>query len=306
MRVKAIASKTDHPLSRAGYLQARALQTSLRRAMRRQQAAAPTGDELDAADELSTKAADGSELGSLVALLLSAGALWASPFARCVQTALVALQPLRSRAGALAIELKPNARERREMTKLSSIGNCHGERIVSRCVEKLREVRPDDEASTSGARKEAEAAAVDTAEVESQWWSGSAEGDREYAERLRELLAQVQYSSHDSIVIVGHGELFQQLLADHAHPAVRERQPGAIDALLSEPIAHCAVVWCCLDFQRGAARPITDVAVMSDYLEETMGGRGRRASSAADPLGTPAASRGATPSPQTTPNTPRA
>ena len=44
---------------------------------------------------------------------------------------------------------------------------------------------------------------------------------------------------------------------------------------------------------------------MSDYLE-TMGGRGRRASSAADPLGTPAASRGATPSPQTTPNTPRA
>ena len=65
-----------------------------------------------------------------------------------MQTALVALQPLRSRAGALAIELKPNARERREMTKLSSIGNCHGERIVSRCVEKLREVRPDDEAST--------------------------------------------------------------------------------------------------------------------------------------------------------------
>ena len=116
----------------------------------------------------------------------------------------------------------------------------------------------------------------------------------------------MQYSSHDSIVIVGHGELFQQLLADHAHPAVRERQPGAIDALLSEPIAHCAVVWCCLDFQRGAARPITDVAVMSDYIEETMGGRGRRASSAADPLGTPAASRGATPSPQTTPNTPRA
>ena len=72
------------------------------------------------------------------------GAIWSSPLARCVQTAMVALQPLTAN-GAVSVELKPMARERRELTNLhTSIGNSFGEHIRTRCLAKSREVIASD------------------------------------------------------------------------------------------------------------------------------------------------------------------
>ena len=72
------------------------------------------------------------------------GAIWSSPLARCVQTAMVALQPLTAN-GAVSVELKPMARERRELTNLhTSIGNSFGEHIRTRCLAKSREVMASD------------------------------------------------------------------------------------------------------------------------------------------------------------------
>ena len=72
------------------------------------------------------------------------GAIWSSPLARCVQTAMVALQPLTA-SGAVSVELKPMARERRELTNLhTSIGNSFGEHIRTRCLAKSREVMASD------------------------------------------------------------------------------------------------------------------------------------------------------------------
>jgi hypothetical protein len=84
--------------------------------------------------------AEVAEMGSVLQLLLRTQALWTSPQCRAVQTAMVALQPLAC-GGALAVELKAAAREQRELTNPASAGNCAGEALRSRCLDRLRHIK---------------------------------------------------------------------------------------------------------------------------------------------------------------------
>ena len=81
--------------------------------------------------------AEVAEMGSVLRLLLRSQALWTSPQCRAVQTAMVALQPLAC-GGALAVELRAAAREQRELTNPASAGNCTGEALRARCLDRLR------------------------------------------------------------------------------------------------------------------------------------------------------------------------
>ena len=57
-------------------------------------------------------------------------------------------------------------------------------------------------------------------EVERTWWDSLPETDREHQARVQEILTQVQYSPHDSIVLVAHTGLFVELASRHAAPHV--------------------------------------------------------------------------------------
>ena len=70
--------------------------------------------------------------------------------------------------------------------------------------------------------------------------------------------SQVQFAQEDSIVLVAHNDLFQELLSRHVHPDARERLHDTIQPLTPQA-PHCTVLWCCFDFRR--QRPITDLAV---------------------------------------------
>ena len=236
--------------------------------------------EVSAKTEASSKtvasmASDAAEEGravTLVGQLLGVGAIWSSPLARCVQTAMLALQPL-THGGATPIELKPTARERRELTNLhTSIGNSCGEHIRTRCLAKLREVsRAEDE----GVLAEVEDAPIATAEVEAQWWSTNPEPEKEYMARIDELLTQLQYSPHDSILLVAHSDTLQELLRSHLHEDARETHAELVAQLASKDGAPpCSLVCCTLDFRRGNAKPITDLALLGDALRKA-GGRPR-------------------------------
>jgi hypothetical protein len=116
------------------------------------------------------------DAAATLSLLQHAQAVWASPLARCVQTALVALQPLLAER-ALPLELKPNAREQRLLTNLhTSVGNSCGEHIRTRCVAKMRDVsRPGDDAALIDAIEEQPFA---TEEVTTPWWSATPESEK--------------------------------------------------------------------------------------------------------------------------------
>ena len=98
----------DHPLNEAGYRQALQLQTAISNAL-----AQPPSDHPTTAQSLGL-----------------AGAFWASPLTRAVQTAITALQPILSRQGS-TLELKLNAREKKNFGGLDSIGRVRTDPIAS-------------------------------------------------------------------------------------------------------------------------------------------------------------------------------
>ena len=106
-----MAREHDHPLNEAGYRQAFALQAAIRAA-------------------LAQPASDGSEPTTAQSIGL-AGAFWASPLTRAVQTAITALQPILTQPG-VTLELKLNAREKKNFGGLDSIGRVCGNQCLER------------------------------------------------------------------------------------------------------------------------------------------------------------------------------
>ena len=236
-------------------------------------AATDATEDAEVAEVLAAAAAIGgvapADAGAIVSLLLHAQAVWASPLARCVQTAMVALQPLMEPAGgdgqALPLDLKPNARERRELRNLhTSIGNSCGAHIQQRCLSKLREVSGTE--GEGGIDDGLARLHLSTTEVGTQWWSTNPEPEREYANRVQELLTQLQYCPHDSVILVAHHDTLHQLLHRHLDEDAADRHRQLVSQLRSGPAPPCALLWCCLDFRHDAARPITDLALISDAL----------------------------------------
>ena len=101
----------DHPLNEAGYRQALQLQTAISNAL-----AQPASDHPTTAQSIGL-----------------AGAFWASPLTRAVQTAITALQPILSRQGS-TLELKLNAREKKNFGGLDSIGRVCGNECFKVCT----------------------------------------------------------------------------------------------------------------------------------------------------------------------------
>jgi hypothetical protein len=109
-------------------------------------------------------------------------------------------------AGGRQIELKPNAREKKNMGGRDTQGLVVGADCARRALTELAKVAPADEVRSlaSGAR-------LNCDEVDEAWWNMSPEGKDEVQERMRELLHQIHYSEHDTIVIVGHSHFFRAM-----------------------------------------------------------------------------------------------
>jgi broad specificity phosphatase PhoE len=104
------------------------------------------------------------------------------------------------------IELKPNAREKKNMGGRDTQGLVVGADCARRALAKLAEVAPAEEV-----RSFASAANLNCDEVDEAWWNTAPEGKDKVQERMRELLHQIHYSEHDTIVIVGHSHFFRAM-----------------------------------------------------------------------------------------------
>lgn len=125
---------------------------------------------------------------------------------------------------------------------------------------------------------------------------------QEYVGRTRELLDQLHYAPHDSLVLCAHNDTLQELLRSHLHvdrgPATaapiiqlpplltvldcmhwtrheeaRERHADLLSQLC--PVAPpCSLLWVCFDFRRGSGRQICDLALVTPLLHSSLGGVG--------------------------------
>lgn len=275
--------KSDHALSHKGLAQARALRALL-------------------ADALA-RAPGGLARGAPLERLARADAVWCSPLTRALQTCLVGLRPLLSARG-LPVCLRKNAREPQHLADLNSRGVAIGAAaMLRRAADKLRELGGD--AAAGAELAELEGAPVESAEAEAQWWDeGGSETAAQLRGRLRELLRQLQYCPQQTVVLVTHGAVIQQLLAmagggdpGLVPPAEGLRSGSPLEAVLGGPpregkVEGCSVVCCKLDFA-GGSRLLTEVCVIAPRLlaegegASDSGGRARAHSADSAPTAAP-------------------
>lgn len=254
-RLRAVMARTDHPISRNGYEQARRLRSAIEASVAVGTAEPPLGG---------PDAAPDAQRAAILSVLHGTRAVWSSPATRAVQTAQLATLPLLP-AGE-AIELKANARQRRGLTNPNtSIGVASGDAIHARCVENLRGLAA---AADEAALARVEARPLDTQEVSSVWWSDKAEPERDFQARLAELVAQVRHSPHESIILCAHDDIFHELLGRYTHPSARGRHAALLEQLAAGSVPPCALIWCCLDFGREHAQPITDIRNVGELLPQ--------------------------------------
>ena len=238
-----MVSAVDHPLNEKGYRQAKALQMALAAA-----AADPAGD----------GPASAAEAAALHAMF-NAGALWASPLTRALQTAIVGLQPLLQADGAPPLELKANAREKKNFGGRDTIGTVCGDECGARALGKLTQLLGAEEAAAE--LPALKSVALETTEVEEPWWVTGVENKQQVSARVAEFIHQIEHSPHAAIVVVGHSHFFRSTFQRYLHPDVARRAAELDAKLREEVLPNCGVACCQFDFTRGP-RMITDVRVL--------------------------------------------
>ena len=126
----------DHPLNEQGYRQALGLQQALADVIASSSRPSTIGSPGDGTSSALTPAAQ-----QAVQQMASAGACWASPLTRAVQTAIVALAPILQQ-GKQTLELKTNVREKKNFGGLDSVGRVCGAECYQRALRELRNMDP--------------------------------------------------------------------------------------------------------------------------------------------------------------------
>lgn len=216
----------DHPLNEQGYCQALSLQQAIRSAL------------------------GGSETSngpSSLQQMAQAGALWASPLTRAMQTAIVALEPILTSTGGV-LELKLNVREKKNFGGLDSIGRVCGNECYTRALAELRSLDASEGGPSEADMSRVSDLRVDPVEVMEEWWSEGAEDSKSLGERMHELIYQLEHASADVIIVVGHSHYFRALFSRFLHPAFFARDPGLAKTLQTKSVPNCTVLDCDIDF----------------------------------------------------------
>lgn len=234
----------DHQLTGIGVRQARALSSHL-------------CDLATSGSVAPSSSSDTDDLGDI----LGADAVWSSPLSRALQTALLGMTPVLMRQKPTAspalppLVLKPVLREKKNLGGLDTIGSCRGHACVDRALRLFG--RSITQAEQAGMRR----VEVDSTEAEHRWWSSGVETRSAVRRRIRQLLAEIQGSPHQSIVLVGHSHYFRELfrLCLNAGCVPDEQAEG----LRRKKIGNCDVARCELDFSLDAERVISRVTVFT-------------------------------------------
>ena len=273
--VVSMLSTVDHPLNAAGKGQAEALQAAISEGV-----AASSPD---------------------AAALLAVDAVWCSPLTRAIQTCLIGTLPILEGPGSGAatgdsgdgsmpsggatttagdgqhaphrVLLNPNLREKRNFGGKDSSGKWCGEALRSGVRKEIEALYAGDEATASRLNR----VELDLSDVQNQWWLGSKESEQAVAERMEELLCQIRFSPHGSLVLVGHSHYFREMCRRCRAPActIHDAAGSAVDAadleakkLSNGGIAKLELDWSSTELTSGkveavqGGQPITSVQLM--------------------------------------------
>jgi len=251
----AMLSDVDHPLNQLGRLQAEGLAAHL-------------------AAEMSAGAA-----GAPVSGVLDVQAVLCSPLTRAVQTCLIGLRPLllARPAGERAeddvpaaprigvVELNPNMREKRNLMGKDSSGKHFGHQMTVGTHASLRTLYEDDPHAAEALCS----VKLGLGLVGERWWIGNKESEAALIGRIDDLWAQIQYSPHSRIALVGHSHFFRFLLRRHLDAGARllaaDGSEADANALRSQKLCNGGGLRCEVDF-RGKSPSIGSAQLLFDTV----------------------------------------
>lgn len=242
MNLRKMAGTTDHSLSIRGCEQAEDLDRRLRACAQHPEEA--------------------------VKPMLQPDAVFVSPLTRAVQTAVIALGPSLAkddRPGELM--LMAAAREKQNRGGFDTRSVKLGSKIPQHVWKELQaKYRNNNEHVLDCFRQ----LRFDVQEVEDRWWfEGAAESQAQLDKRLEEFVAQLLYSPHRSIIVVGHSHFFRSLMRGFLCDDFKHRCSDLADSLTNKKLQNCGVVRLELETSRGiTGQPIVDATpVLRSKLE---------------------------------------
>lgn len=222
---------------------------------------------------LSTKGRDQAEnLSSLIekahpdkdSTLLKPDVVYVSPLTRAIQTAVIGLRKVLSQPGFGELVLMANAREKQNLGGFDSQPQKIGSDVIKRTLDELV-VLYKGEQSSDGVVDSFRNLKFDTQEVQDRWWNNvAAESDTQVKARLEEFMAQLKYSRHKSIVVVGHSHFFRAVFKQFLSTDFRERADKKDFArdLSTKKLSNCGVARLDLDPGITSGGIITDVELI--------------------------------------------
>lgn len=242
----AMYAQVDHPLSATGRIQAESLARALADAN-----SGVGGGGSDDENAASLREACACEL------------VMSSPFTRALQTCLIGFGSV-LRAKGQAVYLAPNARERLNPGSADSFGCavCASE-VLDRTISKTRDLFDGDD---SAAREVVGGIALDDTEVQSKWWSTVPEGKEGVSQRMAALVRQIQYSSAEVILLVGHSHFLRELMKEQLRDNFVSKEPALAAQLKKCKLSNCGIARLDLEFDDDVAigkKVIADVRLLA-------------------------------------------
>jgi len=194
--------------------------------------------------------------------LMNPDVVYVSPLTRAIQTAVIGLGKVLSEPGSGHLVLMANAREKQNFGGFDSQPMAIGSAVIKRTLDELvllYQGRKTGEGIVNAFRK----LKFDTQEVQGRWWNPvAAESDAEVKIRLEEFMAQLKYTPHKTIVVVGHSHFFRAVFKEFLNPNFKDKHKDFAHQLCTSKLANCGVARLDLDPSITSGGPITNVELV--------------------------------------------
>jgi len=198
--------------------------------------------------------------------------VYVSPLTRAIQTAVIALGPAMTQANGHAnVLLMANAREKQNFGGLDSRPVMTGVGVLQRSLDELKALYQGDEAEIIDTFNRLH---FDVSDVDGIWWEEAVSENKDQLQvRMDEFMAQLLYSPHQSVVVVGHSHFFRAVFRRYLSANFKDQSTRLANEITTRKLMNCGVARLELDPTRGVdGEPIMNVQLVLETTLSSDGG----------------------------------
>jgi broad specificity phosphatase PhoE len=191
--------------------------------------------------------------------------VYVSPLTRAIPAAVIGLRKVLDQPSFGELVLMANAREKQNLGGFDSKPQKIGSDVINRALDELVFLYQDEQAQQGVKHRveDFEKLKFDTRKVEDRWWINvSAESDQQLEARLDEFMAQLKYSPHRTIVVIGHSQFFRAIFKKFLPEGFKVERSSFAKELSTKKLPNCGVARLELDPGITSGECIADVEII--------------------------------------------